>query len=551
MRRVVFLIPLVFLAGFFFFPLASIMDLSLRPQGQFDLSSFGAVIGERYYRDVLWFTIWQAIVSTLLTLGLALPGAYIVTRYRFWGKSILMSLATLPFVLPTVVVAAAFASLIFSRGILNDLLMAVLPLDSPPLRFERTLTAIFVAHVFYNYAVALRMISGYWANQSPRMEEAARVLGCHGWRLWWEIRLPILRPAILASAVLVFIFTFTSFGVVLILGGPKYATLEVEIYNQTLVWLDLPMAAALSLVQIGVMFFMMLIYTRLQRSTVVTLQSVEQVARRPYRWEWLLISGNLIVMIGLLFAPLGALILRSVAGESGFTLEHYINLSRNPRGSILFVPPLQAISNSVQFALIAMMTATFLGTLTAYLIHRVRWLDAIFMLPLATSAVTLGFGYTVSMDFDGVRQLLGVDGDWDLRTWVGLIPVAHTLVALPFVVRSVLPALRSIPPNIKEAAAVLGASPWWVWWRIELPLISRGIFVGATFAFTISMGEFGASVFIARRTPTMPLVIEQLLGQPGAANYSQAFAMSAILMMVCAVAFILIERVRTAGVGEF
>ena len=551
MRRLIFIIPLVFLAGFFFFPLISILDLSLRPDGQFDFSSFGDVIGKRYYRDVLWFTTWQAFLSTGLTLMLALPGAYIMTRYRFPGKSLLMSLATLPFVLPTVVVAAAFASLIFSRGIFNDVLMTFLPFDEPPIQLERTLTAILIAHVFYNYAVALRMISGYWANQSARMEEAARVLGCSGWRMWWEIRLPMLRPAIFAAGVLVFIFTFTSFGVVLILGGPRFATLEVEIYNEALVWLNLPMAAALSLVQIGVMFLMMVFYTRLQRNTSVELQSVEQVARPPRRWEWGLVLGNITVMVCLLFAPLAALVLRSITGEGGLTLENYTRLNENPRGSILFVPPLEAVGNSLQFALIAMIAALILGTLTSYLIHSKRWLDAVFMLPLATSAVTLGFGYTVSMDFNGVRELFGLSGDWDLRAWTGLIPIVHTLVALPFVVRSVLPALRSIPPNVKEAASVLGASPWRVWWLIELPLISRGLLVGATFAFTMSMGEFGASVFIARKTPTIPLVIEQLLGQPGAANYAQAFALSSLLMLVCAVAFILIERIRTAGVGEF
>jgi thiamine transport system permease protein len=123
---------------------------------------------------------------------------------------------------------------------------------------------------------------------------------------------------------------------------------------------------------------------------------------------------------------------------------------------------------------------------------------------------------------------------------------------MPFVVRSVLPSLRGIPPNVQGAARVLGASPSRVWRWIDLPLISRGLIVGATFAFTVSMGEFGASLFIARpNTPTIPIVIFRLISQPGAANYGQALAMSTILMAVCAVSFILIERLRTAGVGEF
>ncbi|MEO1289838.1 MAG: ABC transporter permease subunit [Chloroflexota bacterium] len=133
-----------------------------------------------------------------------------------------------------------------------------------------------------------------------------------------------------------------------------------------------------------------------------------------------------------------------------------------------------------------------------------------------------------------------------------IIPIAHTLVAIPFVVRSVLPAIRAIPPNIQEASSVLGASPLKQWWLIELPLISRGLIVGATFAFTISMGEFGASLFVVRGdSATMPLVIYRLLGEPGFNNYGQALAMSSLLMLVCAVSFIAIERIRSAGIGEF
>jgi len=544
--RFLLLIPLVFLALFFFYPLLTIFSISLAPEGQLDLSAFATVITSYYYRDTLGFTIVQAVLSTVLTLGLALPGAYIFARYDFPGKVLLSSLSTLAFVLPTVVVAAAFSALIGPRGVINDALTAVFDLQSPPIQLERTLAIILIVHVFYNYAVALRIIGGFWATQSPRMEEAARVLGAHGWRLWWHIRLPILRPAILAAAVLVFIFTFTSFGVILILGGPRFATLEVEIFRQATSLFNLPVAAALSLVQIILMFALMLVYTRLQRQPATELQG--RVARRPRNMrEWMMVIANVILMVILLFAPLLALVLRSFMSEDGLTTQFYRLLSTNPRGSVLFVPPIQAITNSFLFALVTTLIAVLLGSMAAYLLARresrfARWLDPVFMLPLATSAVTLGFGYIITLD----------EPPLNLRASPLLIPIAHTLVAMPFVVRSVLPALRAIAPGIQESASVLGASSWQVWRLIDLPLISRGLIVGATFAFTVSMGEFGASSFIARPdTPTMPLVIYRLLGQPGATNYGQAMAMSVLLMAVCAVSFILIERLRSAGIGEF
>ena len=546
------LVPLIFLLLFFVYPLGSILNVSLRPEGQLDLSGFVRLVTSAYYRDTLIFTLWQAFLSTLLTVGLALPGAFIFTRYRFPGRSLLLSLATLPFVLPTVVVATAFTALIGPRGLANQALINVFGLESAPIQLQETLAIILIVHIFYNYAIALRMITSYWANQSTRMEESARMLGASGWRMWWHVRLPVLRPAITAAALLVYIFTFTSFGIVLILGGIRFSTLEVQIFYQARNIFNLPMAAALSLVQIGVMFLMMLFYTQLQqRMSSTDLRSAQRVSRPPQNLRerlWLLL--NLGLMVVLLFAPLLALVVRSFTlGDDGLTLRYYEALTQNTRNSILFVPPLQAIGNSVAFALLTMLLALLLGILTTYLIagrgispRLSRWLDPLFMLPLATSAVTLGFGFIVALD----RPPLNLRSSWLI------IPIAHTLVAIPFVVRSVLPALRGIPRPVQEAASMLGAAPWRVWLLVDLPLISRGLIVGATFAFTVSMGEFGASLFVARPdTPTMPVVIYRLLGQPGTTNYGQAVAMSVLLMLVCAVSFVAIERVRKAGIGEF
>ncbi|HLU10514.1 MAG TPA: iron ABC transporter permease, partial [Oceanobacillus sp.] len=459
-RGVVLLAPLLFLAVFFFYPLLSIFTVSLAPEGQLDLSGFTRILSTDYYRSTFWFTVGQATISTLLTVGLALPGAYVFTRYHFPGKSLLLSLATLPFVLPTVVVAAAFSALIGPRGVLNQGLMSLFGFSAPPIELERTLTIILIVHVFYNYAVALRIISSFWANQSVRIEEAARVLGAHGWRLWWEVRLPLLRPALLAASILVFIFCFTSFGVVLILGGPRFATIEVEIYRQVTGLFNLQVAAALSLIQIGFMFVLMLIYTRLQRQTATDLQAAQTVTRTPRSIrERVFVIANVLLMVMLLFAPLFALVVRSfTSSDEGLTTRFYALLSTNPRDSVLFTPPLTAVGNSLIFALATTALAVTLGLITSYLLSNrsarlVRWLDPVFMLPLAASAVTLGFGYIIALD----------EPPLNLRTSPALIPLAHTLVAMPFVVRSILPSLRGIPPNVQGAARVLGASPLRVW----------------------------------------------------------------------------------------
>ncbi|MFQ5578510.1 MAG: ABC transporter permease, partial [Anaerolineae bacterium] len=539
-----------FFALFYIYPLAAIFGLSFAPQGRLDVAPLRKLVECSYYAQTLWFTVWQAAASTLLTLALALPGAYVFARYRFWGKETLRAVSTLPFVLPTVVVANAFTALLGPRGLLNEGLVVLFNLPEPPIQLNHTIWMILLAHIFYNYSVALRIISAFWQNLPPHLSQAAQMLGAPPAKVFRHVTLPLLKPAIAAAGALVFIFSFTSFGVILILGGPRFATLEVEIYRQAVNLFNLPVAAALSLLQIAFTFGLMGLYSRAQAKMArpLTLQSsraAQRPARRPA--DRLLVGGNLTLMLALLGLPLLALVARSFAGQSGPTLAFYRELFINRRGSVFFVPPGEAIFNSTAFALATVVLATALGLTGALLLTRnntpwARWLDPVFMLPLATSAVTLGFGYIIALNRP----------PFNLRSSPALVPVAHTLVGLPFVIRSLLPAMRRINPRLREAAALLGATPRRTWLAIDWPLIRRALLVGAVFAFTVSMGEFGATVFIARpQTPTMPVAIFRFLGQPGALNYGQALAMSSLLMLVCAAGFAAIERFRLGDEGEF
>lgn len=545
--RLVYLVPLTFLALFYFYPLLAILDIGLRPEGWLDLSAFLRLLSSDYYVGVFLFTVYQATLSTVLTLLLALPCAFVFSRYRFAGKSLLLALATLPFVLPTVVVAMAFMSLIGRRGLLNDLLMTLFSLDYSPIQLERTLAIVIIAHVFYNFAIALRIMTSYWSAQGIAAEEAARVLGADEWALWRDIRLPLVQPALLSAGALVFMFNFTSFGVVLILGGIRFATLEVQIYYQTINLFNLPLAAALSLLQIGAMFVLMSLYTHLQRSAQFAIGSGKAAAKPAKNArERALVCGVVIFIFALLFTPLLALVARSALKDGALDLSNYLALAESSRGSLLFIAPIASVANSLRFALMTTGLALVIGLIASFMIAGrgplARFVDPLLMLPLATSAVTLGFGFIVALD----------EPPLNLRSSWLIIPISHTLVAFPFVVRSVLPSLRAIPPSTREAAQVLGAGPIDLLRTIDLPLVSRGIAVGATFAFTVSMGEFGASLFVAQReSVTIPVVIYRLIGDPGLASYRQALAMSVILLLVCALGFVMIERLRVAGVGEF
>lgn len=541
------ILPILFLSFFFFYPLVSIFSLALGKPSDIRGLNPDAILRP------LGFTVWQASLSTLITVLVGLPAAYIFARYKFPAKSLLRVLTTLPFILPTVVVAAAFNALIGPRGWVNLALMDWFNLSSPPVQMLNSLPAILLAHVFYNTSVIIRVVGSAWSQLNPRYEQAARILGADNWKVFWQVTFPLLKPAILAALLLVFLFDFTSFGVVLMLGGPKYATLEVEIYTQAMHMLNLPLASVLSMVQLLFTLVLTAGYSWFTNKATVTSaprvddDEVLSLSNRPERGA---VIAFLTLLLGFLVLPLLALAARSFFRLDAdnnliFTLDYYKELFINRRGSLMYIPPIQAARNSLFYASLTVILSLGLGFLASRSLTIRSWvnrvMDPILMLPMGASAVTLGLGFIVVFTRPPFQLQ---DSPW-------LIPAAHTLVALPFVVRTLTPALSSIPGSLRQAAAVLGASPFRVWLEVDLPIIMRAAIVSAVFAFAMSLGEFGATSFLARpEYPTLPIAIYRFIGQPGAMNYGQALAMSTILFTLCAVGIMIIEQLRPPGAKQ-
>ena len=550
------LLPAAYLGIFFYQPLIALFSLVLSPEWDFSLAGLA---WDKLW-DPLWFTVLQAALSTLLTLVIGLPGAWLFASFSFPGKKLLKLLSTLPFIMPTVVVAAGFNALLGPRGWVNLGLMALFDLEAPPIAFLNTFGAILAAHVFYNTTIIIRVVSNAWSQQNIRLRQAATVLGASPWRTFKEVTLPLLRPSILSATLLVFLFNFTSFGVVLMLGGPQYATLEVEIYIQALHLLNLPMAAVLSILQLVVTLGITIGYYRLasRREIVTAPRSQGSGLRKPRTiLERVVVLILILSLFTLLVAPLASLVLRSFVKleanrgergeiERGLTLRYYRELWQNPRGALFYVPPITAARNSFIFALITIGITLSLGLLVAYALKQHtplnHFLDPLLMLPLGASAITLGLGFIIVFNRPPLSGL-----DFPI-----LLPIAHSLVALPFVVRTLGPALQNIPNSLRNAARVLGAAPLRVWWEIDLPLIAPSVLVAMIFALTISLGEFGATTFLSRpQYPTLPVAIFRYISQPGALNYGQALAMASILMVACAGGILLIEQLRLPGKDLF
>jgi thiamine transport system permease protein len=528
LRGAAYALPLAFIALFFLYPLAAIIERGLGTDGAG--GSALDVLSDAVTRDVVWFTVWQAVVSTALTLVVGLPAAYVLGRFAFRGRAAVRALVTVPFVLPTVVVALAFLAIL------------------PP-RLERGWAPILIAHAFFNVAVVVRIVGTFWAGLDPRASDAAATLGAGPWRRLREVTLPLLAPALATAAAIVFLFTFTSFGVVLILGGPSYATLETEIYNQAVRLFDLHTAAVLALLQLACVVVVIWLATRLEARLAVAGQALpeSEVLRKPRGLrEKALVAGVLGGLALFLGAPLAVLVERSLAVGDGYSLDAYRALAE-PTGALL-ATPWEAIVNSLVYAAAATAIALAVGGPAAFAVaaaaergtRRARALEAVLTLPLGASAVMLGFGFVIAFDTAPV--------DFRAEPWI--VPVAQSLVAIPFVVRIVAPTLRAIDDRQREAAAVLGASPRRVLREIDLPIATRALGVAAGFAFAISLGEFGATVFLARPdSPTLPVAIFRFLGRPGELNAGQAYALAVVLMVVVAVSVFLVERLRAPRAG--
>ena len=514
----------LFFAVLYLWPVVSLLSQTLT------LDSMRAAMHDPTIRHVVWFTAWQALLSTALTVVLGLGPAYLLARYEFTGRRLITALVTVPFVLPTVVVGAAF--------------LALLP-DS----LDQSVTAIVLAHVFFNIAVVVRGVGGLWQQLPTDLGSAARTLGASPLRTMREITLPLLAPAIYASASIVFLFTFTSFGVVRLLGGPAHTTLEVEIWQRATRLGDISVAAVLSVAQLLLLGVAVAWFAHIQsrHRRGLQLQPLAQRQRaRTSRQRSLvaLTSAGIVVTIA---APLMALIERSLRTTGGHSLAAWRGVfgastdqPARPTTGVL-VDPLASLGTSLRFAVIATAISLVIGTTASLAIaalgRRGRVLDIALMLPLGTSAVTIGFGLLVAFD----------SGRLDWRASPLMIPFGHALVATPFVVRVVLPVLRSVDAALRDAASTLGASPLRAWREVEVRLIARPLATAAGFAMAISLGEFGATSFLTRQgRETLPIAIERLLNSPGSLRHAQGYVLATVL---AALTFVIVAAIETTSNG--
>lgn len=550
--RIFFLLSAVlFLTFFFYIPVFSVLKNAFIDQdGTLSLANIRNIFLSSYNRRIILFTIEQAALSTIFSLIIGFPGAYLLAGKEFPGKSVLKAIATVPFVLPSILVVLGFVLFFGNNGYLNRLLERMFHLNNPPLRILYSMKAIILAHGFYNFPIAMRIIASLWEKLSTNQLHASHSLGAGKIRTFFSVTLPQLLPAILSASALIFLFCFSSFAIILVLGGgPSYTTIEVEIYRQAKVSFN-PQAAS-SLAAVGMFFSFSLMYITVHFQSKTSekedfiLPAVQQ--RKEFKRTK---SINIFILLYVIFilllvaAPIISVIIKSFlspssrAGGDFFSLRWYQSLFIPQSGSHAF-PATVAIRNSLRFAFTTAILSVLLGTVLSYSLVK-KWipgtfligmLDTLFMLPMIVSSVILGLGYILLHN----KIPSGVaDSGF-------LIIFAHTVIAYPFVIRSVTGVLRKIKPSILHAAVSLGAAPRYVFFSIELPLIKGAIMTGAAFAFAISIGELNATILLAgNNTVTIPLIIYRLIGSY---NFYGACALGSILVILTTLSFIFMEKI--------
>ena len=467
----------------------------------FRWSAVSEVLSDTRLWRVGWFSLWQAALSTLGVMLIAIPFAGILARREVFGRRVLLATIAAPFTLPTVVVASALR-------------------ETLPTRFATGVIAIICAHMFYNIGAATLIVLPRFEAVDRSLVDAARTLGASPARAIRTVELPLVASAIRSAALLVFTLCFTSFGVVILLGGARRTTIDVEIYRQALQRLRLDRAAVLSVLQL-----VMLAALAFAASRLTSPNSSNRPQRVGHRPVDVRISAALYATVGMLLLPLGFLIRRSLQEPTGgIGFGNFRALTRVTKGSGLLDPAIHSVAVSARTALLAATLAMAIGGALAIASQEAGRASSTFRLigslPLATSSVQLGLGFLLAFASAPIA--------WRSR-WFA-VPLVQAVIAVPFVIRQISPSLEAVPRSLRQAATTLGARPWRAWSTIDARIISGAWGSAFAIALAVALGEFGAATFLARPdAATVPVAIARLSSRPGAVVQGQAAALSVVL----------------------
>lgn len=520
------LLPLIIIVLFFYFPLTNLV------RGiKYDFLK--DIFSSSYYKNIISFTVFQAFLSALLSVIIALPGSYLVTRYNFKGRKIFLSITSLPFVLPSILTVLGFVILFGNNGFINRGLMDLFNLEKPPFKILYSLKAVLLAHVFYNFPLAIRIISSTWNKIPYELTEASYTLGYGRIKTFLKTTLPFLKNALITSFTLIFLYCFMSFGIILVLGGgPSLTTIEVEVYRFARISLNMEKATTLAIIESFITLIVLYLYFRSEKSYFSS-NNIKQFFRKFTIKSKLIFSLYLVPLCLLIIAPLLAIIINSFLKKRGLTSDVSITLDwyKSIFGILqnrYTTVAIDAIKNSFTIGSVVMLLSVPLSLLISFNLKKkgilIRLYKIIFFLPMGISSIIIGLSYLT----------LTVSG-----SYIGII-IAHIFITLPISIRCINNIDKTINQSLIEASQTLGVSRFKTYLKIELPLLKGGIVSAAIFTLALSIGEMNASIMLAPTDyVTIPITIYRLIGSY---NYMGACALGSILLILSLISFRLIDN---------
>ena len=532
-RKLVLAFPIILLLVFLVYPVLTVIVQGLLSESG---SSFVEVVSSPSIQFGIQFTFFQALLSTLLIVTLGLPGAFILARLRFKGKSLVRALMIVPFVLPPIVVVIGFNQMFGAYGVIDSFLMWLQSSSLSVFNLATGVPGIILAHTFYNIPLVLLMVSASLERLSPEIEESADLLGATTFQRFRRITFPHILPSLLASAILAFLFCFMSFPIILAFGQGRFLTIEAQIWN-AFRFFDYGQASSLTLIQIFITLTLALVYVKLGRQSGNNggaTASIKTIEFGQYRVrERFLIMTYVGMLIVLIIGPIVTILRAAVYNPNNglLTLDGFSNLlTGGSHGGITH------LVNSLFYSGLATLFAVVLGIPLA-LAMRSRtktiptFASTMILLPLGVSSISVAYGLMLAI---AVPTGL-VTNPWPI------IVIAQTIIGLPFSARAIEIAMRNIDQAVLDQADSLGASRLQRLLFVELPLLAPGILVGGVFAFAMAIGEMSATYLIA--LPQNYTLAVSIYTNYATRHFVEAGAAALILVIICVIAFLVMERI--------
>ena len=510
----------------FLLPLFSVLGRAFKDGPEAVINTFC----DAYTWRLLAFTVWESLLSAVISVSLAIPFSVFFSKYSFFGRKAILTASDIAFALPAILCVLGFVIFYGNNGILNNILIS-LGLIEDKIKFLYSFPSVIMAHVYLNFPVAFSLITSALAGMDEKEEMASKLLGKSNFYTFIRITIPKVKGTIISAFILIFLFCFPSFLIVMSLGGsPKYYTIEAEIYRRTYTDVNTVSSSSLALFSFIIMSFLLLVsgYGREEKKA----SRSKRIIKKAKGWKRLEAFVLSCLIFLFLAPPLLSIVYRAFFTKDGsFTLKAWIDIaSSSPTGA---GTGMEAILNSLLIAFLSSSLAVSLSTAISIsaVRRKSRIIPLLTSLPMAAGSVSLGLGFAFLSTRLPYKSIY--------ISYI-LVILAHLVVVMPFTVRTIMPGAKRIPNTLPLASMCLGKGCYSSYRKVEKPMLKSYRRRAFAFAFALSLGEVNATMALAEgKVTTLPILIYKMINQY---NYQGASALAIILLTTAIIVFAIGEK---------